>query len=1303
MKYKFCVIFFFIFHVFITSQSNAKDFDFFEFSEVFIEENEKINDSINDIATDLPKILSNIKNEISQKVNIQKIEEPDMRSLVLWLILLRESAYNNIGSITNDTSKFLLESSYFLNIYSKMYYNGNDIAENNSYNYLLSNFYYYYAAIVMLSDKSDLWIVDINNNQIRNNNSKVIDYFKKSIEAVEKISYYSFLNDKLTFLDKSVVNSSGKAISQDDYYDLVNLYFEVALQLLNQYAYLDNKDKHQSLFEKILVTIQNNNDYPYLTTDEIFVSLFFGDIKTMIYIYTPDEYIEILQNLKNINKKNLETPISNFDINAELFSAYFHIEKHDLAFKAFKEISPEIDKLSIPGEVNLYLTYLALKLESSEDYEDWVLQMENIILRSLTLIPYLKDSGQLNGAMLLYEIHKYYNLFDFNETDQEFLEATIKLIENTNNFPKEVLVFLKIEQTNKLFENHTFKEKIFGIDEIINLYDEWKLLSPNPEFVLNTETKPIIAYFVGNIVSTFIELENFPKAKFYLDELKLIENGRHYFGSYSTYCKKIGDIKCRIDNFKKLVDLTINEYDQLREAEKIVMAASYTTTIADEYFALASIMEDAGNYNIKEIFHYQDKAIQYLIKGFEISNRLEGLFNTGYQYDYFTNSRYFYLDSYLNNFFIIHSNPVSLSKLGIELQYEPKDNEEQIIKYVINNYTAETYPVIRVSDINKNSYLYKSGLREDDLILNINNNDLYASSIFDTALYINFEEHISTFLRASSENSISFLKNNKIDKSLNIHETHTIKININEADKTNYFLDHEVIERAFYISQILISTDASTAINKLTNRIILNKDHDPKLIKKRQDLKKEIKDLSDLLFVEVDFLTDDEINIKRDELKNLQKKLYKVDSFITSSTLKNNIINQQIYRLNDVANLLSSDEILIINFSQKRSHYAWGITSTGTFVFNKFYPLTEEKAYGFFGVEHGNEQFRSVIDYKIYGKEYFAKKYNHPIEISEDFWTDYLLNGYSEGMYKMILEPFNDILIEGNEIIFLSTGEYFSQIPYKLLKDPSKNDYFGDEFTTKNIVSLNSLEIRSMNTISEKNLKFLGIGNPYLGDANRNMTKKSNFTQLVQNLFRGLEVADRNILQKFEPLPESETELITISKNFDIANTKLLLQKDASEKKVRSMNLSEWDIINFSTHTINGYGLSEPGLILSLPDESTFEDDGVLVASEIAELNLNAKLVVLSACNTAAAKDTDSEILSGLAQAFLYAGAENLILSHWPVEDRSTAILMSKFYDLWLNKGNAPADALKLAQKEVMQMPQYSHPVYWAGFSYYGL
>ena len=61
---------------------------------------------------------------------------------------------------------------------------------------------------------------------------------------------------------------------------------------------------------------------------------------------------------------------------------------------------------------------------------------------------------------------------------------------------------------------------------------------------------------------------------------------------------------------------------------------------------------------------------------------------------------------------------------------------------------------------------------------------------------------------------------------------------------------------------------------------------------------------------------------------------------------------------------------------------------------------------------------------------------------------------------------------------------------------------------------------------------------------------------------------------------------------------------------------------------------------------------------------------------------------------------ENLILSHWPVEDRSTAILMSSFYDFWLKDGFDPSEALKLLL-ELMKIPEYSHPVYWSGFSFY--
>ena len=89
---------------------------------------------------------------------------------------------------------------------------------------------------------------------------------------------------------------------------------------------------------------------------------------------------------------------------------------------------------------------------------------------------------------------------------------------------------------------------------------------------------------------------------------------------------------------------------------------------------------------------------------------------------------------------------------------------------------------------------------------------------------------------------------------------------------------------------------------------------------------------------------------------------------------------------------------------------------------------------------------------------------------------------------------------------------------------------------------------------------------------------------------------------------------------------------------------------------------AEPALVLSIPDEPTDQDDGLLQTSEISELKLNADWVVLSACNTAASDGLGAEPLSGLARAFFYAGARSLVVSHWDVLDDETAQLMSNVF-----------------------------------------
>jgi CHAT domain-containing protein len=122
---------------------------------------------------------------------------------------------------------------------------------------------------------------------------------------------------------------------------------------------------------------------------------------------------------------------------------------------------------------------------------------------------------------------------------------------------------------------------------------------------------------------------------------------------------------------------------------------------------------------------------------------------------------------------------------------------------------------------------------------------------------------------------------------------------------------------------------------------------------------------------------------------------------------------------------------------------------------------------------------------------------------------------------------------------------------------------------------------------------------------------------------------------------------------------------------VKEAKLDQYRVVYFATHGLVAgelqkfaKGKVEPALALSIPDKPTDIDNGLLSASEVAQLKLNADWVVLSACNTAAEEKPGAEALSGLARAFFYAGARSLLVSHWEVDDEATAKLMTKIFML---------------------------------------
>jgi CHAT domain-containing protein len=201
--------------------------------------------------------------------------------------------------------------------------------------------------------------------------------------------------------------------------------------------------------------------------------------------------------------------------------------------------------------------------------------------------------------------------------------------------------------------------------------------------------------------------------------------------------------------------------------------------------------------------------------------------------------------------------------------------------------------------------------------------------------------------------------------------------------------------------------------------------------------------------------------------------------------------------------------------------------------------------------------------------------------------------------------------------------------------------------------------------------------------------------------FRGGAI-DGATLRDLPALPHAEAELRHMARMLGGSAT-LMLGADATEAKVKATPLDGFGTIAIATHGLAGgnfAGLAEPALVLTAPADPRGDDDGLLTASEIAALRLDADWVILSACDTASGTGAGSPAYSGLASAFLAAGARALLVSHWPVRDDAAAALTVA--TLRGTRAGLPrAEALRRAMHAVMHdphLPGAAHPAVWAPF-----
>jgi CHAT domain-containing protein len=259
---------------------------------------------------------------------------------------------------------------------------------------------------------------------------------------------------------------------------------------------------------------------------------------------------------------------------------------------------------------------------------------------------------------------------------------------------------------------------------------------------------------------------------------------------------------------------------------------------------------------------------------------------------------------------------------------------------------------------------------------------------------------------------------------------------------------------------------------------------------------------------------------------------------------------------------------------------------------------------------------------------------------------------------------------------------------------------------------------------------FLGFGNPLLmgpKDSDRSAWARqrcadppSGSTQVASrgapantSTLMRTGIVDVALIRRQWPLPETADELCAVAQSIGATEDAVYLGERATETTIKTLStngtLANARVVHFATHGLSAGEVgqvigskAEPALVLTPPWTATNQDDGLLTASEVAQLRLDADWVVLSACNTASGSGPNpaAETLSGLAQAFFYAGGRALLVSHWALTSQPAVdLIVTTFNALKVDRDIDRAEALRRAMATLIASGGgNAHPGNWAPF-----
>ncbi|MGO9690881.1 MAG: CHAT domain-containing tetratricopeptide repeat protein [Syntrophobacteraceae bacterium] len=310
--------------------------------------------------------------------------------------------------------------------------------------------------------------------------------------------------------------------------------------------------------------------------------------------------------------------------------------------------------------------------------------------------------------------------------------------------------------------------------------------------------------------------------------------------------------------------------------------------------------------------------------------------------------------------------------------------------------------------------------------------------------------------------------------------------------------------------------------------------------------------------------------------------------------------------------------------------------------------------------------------------------------------------GAASEVYDLLLKPF-EWAMKGRTLFIVPDG-ILARLPFEALvvTDAAGSHYFIEQQTVKYLQSASVLAtLRAGGPGGGKSLLFMGFGDPVYDFDHF----KAGQPELGENLDRGDKTAITRYSRvggQLSRLKGSGEEVSAIGHIFADANRsdkaeKVLLRADATKENAMSPETAKFGYIHFSAH-----GILAPGFqAIALSQIPGGKEDGFLTLGEIMNLRYNARVVVLSACETGLGWAERGEGITGLTRAVMYAGSPSAVVSLWNVDDEGTRDLMVRFYENMIRKGIGTAESLRQAKKEMLKT-KYDNPFFWSAFVMYG-